>query len=257
MAESIKYILLIEDDLVDQMAIQRMLRKKDWPIQLITVDAIEDAKKIIQEQHLDLIVSDLNLGDGNAENLLPFTPEAIPLVVISGEVNSDVFSPALIQKAKAIHQKDQDLHYLNEILEHISFLFNQNATPLKSAQATSNIPNYTQSIYKRLLQIFDQDKSYVLDMMEVFLQQNPADLLKLNQAIQANNWTEVGLIAHKIKSGFNLMGLKQQQEHSKAIEQAVKELSPDPKKISSLITKLNNETDTIYQQLKYTLLAQR
>jgi len=67
-----QHILLIEDDLVDQMAFRRMMKKKHPDLPYEIANSIEQARACLQQANFTCIIIDFQLGDGTALDLLPF-----------------------------------------------------------------------------------------------------------------------------------------------------------------------------------------
>ena len=64
-------ILLIEDDLVDQKAFERMVSSNNLPYNYQIVDSVAKTKQVLKNNKYDIIVSDYMLPDGKSfENLL-------------------------------------------------------------------------------------------------------------------------------------------------------------------------------------------
>jgi len=78
-----KKILIIEDDLIDQMAIVRMLKQQNWNYQHSIAKSIEEAKTQLAETTFDLVVSDHNLADGTTFDLLEDLKNT-PFILITG-----------------------------------------------------------------------------------------------------------------------------------------------------------------------------
>jgi len=61
--ESIR-VLLIEDDIVDQMAFKRLVKKYDLPYEYMIADSVRKTREIAASHHFDIVLTDYNLGDG-------------------------------------------------------------------------------------------------------------------------------------------------------------------------------------------------
>lgn len=76
-------ILLAEDNKTEQLLIKKFINKYNLPYNLTVVDSVDDAEKIINEDGLDLIISDFYLTDGTAMDILDLDLD-IPVIVITG-----------------------------------------------------------------------------------------------------------------------------------------------------------------------------
>jgi signal transduction histidine kinase len=76
-------ILYIEDDTIDRMAFERSTKKGICNFNYHLADSISNGIKMANENKYDCIVSDYNLGDGNAMDLIEAVKD-IPIIVITG-----------------------------------------------------------------------------------------------------------------------------------------------------------------------------
>lgn len=86
-------VLLVEDDDVDALAVQRALDRSPLEFSLRHVSRIADAVAVLSEQHFDVAVLDLGLPDGvglpnltAVQNASPSTP----VVILSGHSDADM-----------------------------------------------------------------------------------------------------------------------------------------------------------------------
>ena len=116
-------ILLIEDDLVDQMAFRRWMSKELNACQLSIANSLEEFEKVISNSDFDAFVCDYHLPDGDLLDVTKLVdPSAI--ICISGLVD-----PVKIEGLKAAGVptflfKDNQLDYLDQFKEHILKLHN-------------------------------------------------------------------------------------------------------------------------------------
>ncbi len=66
----------------------------------------------------------------------------------------------------------------------------------------------TEKLDKQMLvDYYENDVEYALNMFETFNELMPSELVMLEDAYRAKDVTQLGRIAHKIKSSFSLVGL--------------------------------------------------
>src|SRR5436190_12191258 len=68
MLETIK-LLLIEDDVVDQLAFRRLVKEQRLPYEYTIAGSIAEARKLLAANRFDVIVADYKLGDGSSFDL--------------------------------------------------------------------------------------------------------------------------------------------------------------------------------------------
>ncbi|RLC50853.1 MAG: hypothetical protein DRZ79_03740 [Candidatus Cloacimonadota bacterium] len=108
--EKIK-VLLVEDDLVDQMAFKRLVKEEKLPYDYKIAGSASAAIKILQEEKFDIVITDYNLGDGTAFDIFDYIIDT-PFIFITGGGDEELAVKAL--KAGAFHYqiKDQLRNYL-------------------------------------------------------------------------------------------------------------------------------------------------
>ncbi len=77
-------LLLIDDDLVDRMAVRRLLRDESAAVELIEAGDVRSASQIIGASRIDCVLTDHHLPDGDATDILRSCAEVAPVVVMTG-----------------------------------------------------------------------------------------------------------------------------------------------------------------------------
>ncbi len=108
-------VLMIEDEETDRMAFQRFLRQND---KLCTADmagSVAEAKKFLGEKSYDVIITDHNLGDGTAFDVIPLVKDT-PVVFATGAGNEVIAAQALKAGASDYLVKDAEGGYLQLLM---------------------------------------------------------------------------------------------------------------------------------------------
>ena len=106
-------VLLIEDDLVDQMAFIRLMKEQSKYYQFEIAGSIADALTILEKKPIDLIISDFYLGDGTPLDILPdILKRGIPIIVVTSVVDPDAAADAKKRGVNELLVKDQNYNYL-------------------------------------------------------------------------------------------------------------------------------------------------
>ena len=94
--------------------------------------------------------------------------------------------------------------------------------------------------YEKLMALMANDEQLVDRFVEMFKQQMPELLDKLNQAIDKENWEEAELAAHDIKSQCRYVGLEQFAKLAEQIEGGCLRKKINPDTIHELERSLSN-----------------
>lgn len=108
--ESIR-VLLIEDDIVDQMAFKRLVKKYDLPYEYMIADSVRKTREIAASHHFDIVLTDYNLGDGNAFDVFPLFA-GTPVIFVTGGGDELIAVKALKEGARDYLIKDNERSYL-------------------------------------------------------------------------------------------------------------------------------------------------
>ena len=223
-----KKILIIEDDLIDQMAIKRLFKRMALPYPYTLVSSIKKAKKELSEQTFNLIISDHNLADGTSFDLLEDLKN-IPLILITGNEETATVQ-SILEKSNAIASftKDLDFKYLEELPEIIQLTLNQNIPIHKiknnTFTSTNNLilqqANVT-ILLTNIFKIFDGKKEDVKETIELFIYNKPREMNDLYQSINLKDCENIVKISHRMKSGFRIFGMRKQEKLANYIERTV------------------------------------
>ncbi|HPR17913.1 MAG TPA: SpoIIE family protein phosphatase [Candidatus Cloacimonadota bacterium] len=104
-------ILLIEDDTIDQMAFQRLVKNQNLPYIYQIANSIANARRLISEEEFDIVVADFNLGDGTFFDLKDDLKNT-PFIVVTGSGDEEVAVTAMKRGAKDYLIKDNERTYL-------------------------------------------------------------------------------------------------------------------------------------------------
>ncbi len=111
MTEQRMRILLVEDDKVDRMAVERLVRDKGLPYDLKTSASLAEGIEQIDKFKFDVILLDYQLGDGTGLDLLKEIKET-PVIFITGAGSEDIAAQAMREGAYDYLIKDPDRNYL-------------------------------------------------------------------------------------------------------------------------------------------------
>ncbi|MEO5378199.1 MAG: ATP-binding protein [Magnetococcus sp. DMHC-6] len=109
--EQIIQLLFVEDDLVDQMAFRRLVRREHLPYHYTIADSLAAAQAALGERRFHLVISDYQLGDGTALDLFKYL-KGTPFIIVTGAGDVDVAVSALKAGAYDYLIKDHERHYL-------------------------------------------------------------------------------------------------------------------------------------------------
>lgn len=246
-------ILFVEDDLVDQMAFLRMVKKQKLNYKLDIVDSVGLAADMLNQNSYDLVITDLNFPDGTAFDILEFTKN-IPIIFVSGSNDKNIINKSKESGVNQFLIKDNQLEYLkslpkiiNKITtgnhkedEHIGELAPVDEEKLINA-SEKELVNLS-----HIKNLFDNNKDMINEVISLFLKQNPKQLKQLKVAIENNDERQSNMIAHQIKSGYTMMGMRMQRDIAELIEKTSTEKNINFEYLHKLIAQLIDSSNKAY-----------
>lgn len=104
-------VLLIEDDIVDQLAFKRYVSGEKLLYDYALAGSISEAKNILQTEFFDIIIADYLLGDGTAFDILELNTEK-PVIITTGAGDEEIAVRAMKAGAYDYLIKDHERNYL-------------------------------------------------------------------------------------------------------------------------------------------------
>jgi len=220
-----KQLLLIEDDLIDQMAFTRMFESQMKDFSYTVANSIKEAKSYLQSINFDIVISDFNLADGTTFDLLNDLSDT-PIIIITGNEDDATVSKAKLEiGAAACFTKDFDLDYLQKIPSTIDSILNKKSftlnlhkkvhfkNPIKTKEVNTNYS------LGKIYEIFDGNKKLVKETIQVFIKYKPQELEALKKSIFVDNdCSQIQKIVHKMQSGFRVFNMNAQEQTAGEIE---------------------------------------
>jgi len=223
-----KHILLIEDDLIDQMAFTRMFDQKMKGFSYSIANSIKEAQSLLHNNVFDIVISDFNLADGTTFDLLKELNNT-PVIIITGNEDDATVSEAKLELgAAACFTKDLDLDYLRKIPNTINAIFDKKSFHLDLPEIVhfnnkeNQSPNPVQYSLDKLYDIFDGNKNLVKETILVFLKHKNQEIENLRQFIFVEqNCHKAKQVVHKMQSGFRVFGMETPEQSATETERLI------------------------------------
>ena len=182
-------ILFIDDDKVDRMAFERFMNKQGDMFEYFLASSINETKKILKIVNVDIIISDYQLGDGNALDLFGFVID-VPIIIATGAGNQETAIAAMKAGAYDYLVKDSENNYLKTLPIVVENAFNRKQTEIELDKYRKHLEELVQVRTAEL-----QRENDVRKQAEKELKNVNEDLIKTNKDLK--NFTYI--IAHDIQ----------------------------------------------------------
>ncbi|OGC10416.1 hypothetical protein A2V82_09105 [candidate division KSB1 bacterium RBG_16_48_16] len=111
MAEECHTVLLVEDDRIDQLAFRRFIKEHSHRFDFEIVDSVSQAGELLKKRFFDVIITDFNLGDGTAFDIMAMNHGA-PVIIATGAGDEEIAVKAMRKGAHDYIIKDPERNYL-------------------------------------------------------------------------------------------------------------------------------------------------
>jgi diguanylate cyclase (GGDEF)-like protein/PAS domain S-box-containing protein len=107
-------ILVVEDDVVDQLAVRRVVRDASLPYDLTIVSSVAEASDALVASKFDALVTDFALGDGSALDVLAAAGD-LPSIIVTGAGDQEKATSGLKAGASDYLVKDSRHGHLDAL----------------------------------------------------------------------------------------------------------------------------------------------
>ncbi len=104
--------------------------------------------------------------------------------------------------------------------------------------------------FNYLTEMSGGDETFIREMIELFLQEIPVALSRMDEELESKNWDNIASIAHRIKTNYMMVGLMEQNKLALEIEKSIKMNSYLEEEISLQIGILKFDSGMAYSLLE-------
>ena len=246
-------ILVVEDNLMNQKLIKKILELWNCDFEIASNGFIALEKTM--EKKFDIILMDIHMPEidgcettrkirSNSENKNQDTVIiALTAAALLDEKNRALESGMNDFLTKPFSPKQLKVHlgkWLNVELE------NTPSEPYEHI-AKKEIINLD---FTYLNEMSRGDQSFIKEMIEIFLQEIPAAMIKIGVALEDKNWKQIADIVHRVKTNYMMVGLKVQKDNAADIEKSIKQNRFSEEEITIKLRKLKSDSTLAYPLLE-------
>lgn len=235
-------ILLVEDNRINRLLAVSILQNSGFQVDYAEsgVEAIEKLEK----NHYHLILMDLHMPemDGysttcHIRNEMSSPVNTIPIIAVTAAAIKG-------EKERCLSEGMDDYiskpYKPDELISKIDFLIDKHYPDLL---------NYDHLDFGYLREATGNDNNLICDFIDTFLEQIPEYREKLEIGLDQNDWKNVALVSHSLKSSFAMMGNHDLRLVMRQIEILSKE-SPNEAEIRPLFNIFVDSIDDMISELK-------
>jgi PAS domain S-box-containing protein len=139
-------VLQVEDDQIEQQLLKRFVERNDIPFDLKVAGSVSAARQALASEKFDVVVSDFNIGDGTALDVIA-TAGDVPTIVVTGAGDEETAINALKAGAYDYLVKDLDKNYLKALQITVEYAIRRNKTENQLDLLSGAVMSTEDSIY--------------------------------------------------------------------------------------------------------------
>ncbi|MET4074767.1 PAS domain S-box protein [Hymenobacter sp. UYCo722] len=249
-------LLLVEDNLVNSLLAETVLRNWGW--QVTTAASGPAAILLFEHRPFDLVLMDIQMPgmDGEtAARALQAHPDAArattPIIALTARAQAGEAERLQAAGFAGYLAKPYREEQLLEVIRTVLARANQAAEPVIAYHNSTAMPSET-PLYdlSNVRQLVRNDEAIVRRLAWAFIETTPAILTALDEALTAANWEAVGDAAHHLKSSLDGLGVESLRHVIREIE-AYGEAPPAPTQAAQQVTLVRSTTEQVMADLRH------
>ncbi len=246
-------VFLAEDNVMNQKLASTILKGFGLEVEIAENGLIAMEKVRDNKYHLLLMDVQMPIMDGytSSRKIRDEEKSDIPIIAMTAHI-----MPGEKEKCISFGMND----YISKPFKEIE-LYNIIEKYLKAKPAENKEPDSitekenTSTVTVNLDELYELakgDKVFIMEMIEIFLEQSPSDILEIGNAIKGNDFDTIRAISHRMKTSVGFMGLRPLLKPLSAMENSA-EAKEGMDKIIIEFEEVKTVCENAVEQLKKTL----
>jgi len=246
-------VLVVEDNLTNQKLIAKIL--EFWSCHYIIANNGKEALEVIRRKPFDLVLMDLHMPEMDGytttlkiRGLTTNQNSKIPIIALTAATLSDEKSRVFEVGMNEFLTKPFSPKQLRDLFSKYVPIALKKTIDI---QPTINKTDHTMKIdLSYLRELSGDDNEFIADILSTFLEENPKDLASTQEAMDNKDIPQIGKLAHKMKSSFQMLGIEDARALAFQIEQSAKSDATSFEEISNWATNLIQMAQAIYPEVE-------
>jgi PAS domain S-box-containing protein len=254
-------ILLAEDNYLNHLLLESIMA--EWGVEMSIAQNGKKVIEMLEKDQYDLILMDVHMPEMDGyeatrfirNNLSPPLSQ-IPIIAITANASEEDKTKCLEAGMNDFVPKPFRTEELFQKISLYTTLKKETGKPFIKKNKVQKPENKKKVIRLGYLKsVASGNKSFLKEVMDIFITQMPEEIGNLEVALTEKNWNTLAETAHKMKLGVNVMGMKESEKIILYIETESKEkIMPDEIVLRSKIEKLKERCLLAVQEVKELML---
>lgn len=246
------HILLAEDNVLNQKLAAGYLGNFGLKLD-VAENGLEAIEKLKQKKY-DLVLMDIQMPIIDGYNATAIIRKelllTIPIVAMTAHIMTGEKEKCLKFGMNDYITKPFKEVELYQILKKLLFIENSNSFSRKINHVTVNTTSQIVTVdMNELHQLSRGNNEFIKEMIDLFSEQNPIDINKLDKALEQEDFESIKSTAHRMKTSVGFMGIKSALEPLNKLED-LSEKKQNIEEISTLVATIKNICSKAQQEFQ-------
>ncbi|MDO7877659.1 PAS domain S-box protein [Hymenobacter sp. ASUV-10] len=247
-------VLLVEDNLVNSLLAETLLRNWGWQVTAAFSGAA--AVELFADREFDVVLMDIQMPGMDGETAARHLREhpnaeraATPIIALTARTMPGEAERLLSTGFNGYLAKPYKEEQLLDVLR--SVLSSHAAEPLPTYQTTS-MPSSTLSLYdlSNVRQLVRHDEAVVRRLAWAFIETTPAILSALDDALLRRDWQALSDAAHHLKASIDGLGVESLRQVVREVESYSDTTPPNLQQATRSVSHIREVTEQVMTQLR-------
>ena len=253
-------ILVVEDNPMNQKLVSKILDL--WECHYEIAPSGIAALEITAQKQFDIILMDIHMPEMDGceatiqiRNTIENPNQSCPIIALTAAALLDEKNRALESGMNDFLTKPFSPSQLKQIIVKWGGGKTDRQKQIGGCPAQVEPAEAIEIDLDYLKSISQDDNRFVCEMIHIFINEIPLALKSIQEAYENQNWLDVCNTAHRIKSNYMMVGMKEQQQLALKIEKSIKEEKYSAEELKSWVEQLKGASEQAYPQLEKELRA--
>lgn len=247
-----KKILLVDDVEMNQYLARYIM--ESWGCSVDVADNGIMAIDKVSKTDYDIVLMDIQMPEMDGmeatkqiRSMQDENKSSVPIVALTANaLKSECENYLKIGMNDCLAKPFEEASLFTVVTKNIKQSGSPGAAPVEVAEAPAGEKLYDLSMVEA---VSGGDKTFIVKMMDLFLETVPATLNDLQTSAGVKDWMAVSKHAHKLKSTIDSMSITLLKQDIRTIENSAK-TADDPERLAQLVDKVNEIMQRVMTQVR-------